>query len=172
VSANRADCRDQQSSAVRSRSNTVAVAETLRQGAAAGPGKGEERVSLFWRLFGGTLLSIGALVVITLYQQFSNSLAELRTDMIHLNESRGDLMHKDEFNSRMNSVWSSIKDLQTAGATMTGMREREALLEQQLKSAEDERKEMTRELQRLRERLAVLEGRQGAGGPSHSGGEQ
>jgi predicted nucleic acid-binding Zn-ribbon protein len=55
-------------------------------------------------------------------------------------------------------VWNSIKDLQTAQATVTGLRERAALLEQHLKDAETERKEMTHSMDQLRDRVAVLEG--------------
>jgi hypothetical protein len=163
---NKPNCRDDQSSSSgimhRAQTSTAVLSETLRNGAAAAAaasGKGEERISLFWRIFGGTLLSIAALVVVTVYQQFSNSVVELRNDMIRLNESRADLLKKDEFNNRMTSVWNSIKDLQTANTAVTGMRERSALLEQQLKAAEDERKELTKQLQQLRERLAAVEGR-------------
>jgi hypothetical protein len=162
---NKPDCRGDQNSSsgiiIRGRANTAALAETLRNGsaAAAAAGKGEDRISLFWRIFGGTLLSIAALVVVTVYQQFSNSLFEIRNDMTRLNESRADLIKKDEFNTRMTSVWNSMKDFQTTTTAVTGMRERSALLEQQLKTAEDERKELTRQLQQLRERLAAVEGR-------------
>jgi hypothetical protein len=163
LSANKPDCRDDQSGAsgimARARNNTAALSETLRSGAAAAQAKGEERISLFWRVFGGTLLSIAALVVVTVYQQFSNSLLDLRNSITHLNESRAELLQKDEFNSRMTSVWNGIKDMQAANATVASLRERSALLEQQLKAAEDERKDMTRQLQQLRERLAVVEGR-------------
>jgi hypothetical protein len=162
LSENRPNCRDDQTSSsgimMRGRTSTGVMAETLRNGSAAAA-KGEDRISLFWRIFGGTLLSIAALVVVTVYQQFSNSLFEMRNDMIRLNESRADLIKKDEFNTRMSSVWSSMKDLQATTSAVSGMRERSALLEQQLKVAEDERKELTRQLQQLRERLAVIEGR-------------
>ena len=57
----------------------VALAQAVERRPEA-PAKGEERISLFWRVFGGTLLSIAALVVITLYQQFNGSLNELRVD--------------------------------------------------------------------------------------------
>jgi hypothetical protein len=52
-------------------------AESLRSALdssqAQGKLKPEDRVFVFWRVFGGTLLSITALLGITLYQQFSNS---------------------------------------------------------------------------------------------------
>jgi hypothetical protein len=149
------------SAVMRPRNNVAAMSETLRNGAAAGadaPARGDDRLPLFWRVFGGTLLSIAALVVVTVYQQFSNSLFELRNDMIHLNEARADLLKKDDFNTRLTSVWNSIKDLQTAQATVTGLRERAALLEQHLKDAETDRKEMTHKMDQLRDRIAVLEG--------------
>ena len=148
---------------VRSRGNIVLTSETLRNSAdsnGAQSSKAEERISLFWRICGGTVLSIAALVVVTLYQQINNNMTELRNDMIRLNESRGDLIKKDEFNMRMTSVWNSIKEEQATGGALIGLRERSTLLEQQLRTAESERKDLSRELQQLRERLAVIEGRQ------------
>lgn len=176
-------------------SATVLVAETLRSSAQAGtpdsPAKGEERLPLFWRICGGTLLSIVALVAVTAYQQFTNSLNELRSELSHLNndlrkdlgrlnETHGELVKKDEFNTRMKSVWENLKELRTDNATVAVLKERSALQEQQwkigeeerkeqgrellrlreAKAGEDERKELLRELQRLRERLATVEGRQ------------
>jgi hypothetical protein len=175
----------------------VLAAETLRNAApaveATPVAKGEERIPLFWRVFGGTLLSIAALVVLTLGQQFHNSLNELRADLEHLNsdlrkdmsrlsETYGDLVKKDEFSARMRSVWDSIKDLQTDKESFTALKERCAIMQarlqadednckdltrelQQLREArarEEERTELLRELQRLRERLAAMEGRQAA----------
>jgi hypothetical protein len=196
---------------------TVAEAECLRSVAASstqGPLKsvrGEERISLFWRVFGGTLLSIAALVCITVYQQLTSTLGELRTNLNHLTESRAELVKTDEFNNRTTALWGSIKELQTQSATVSGLKERSALLEQQVrtgqdqlnsrlstvcavlkdvqvpresvnamkerltlleqqvKAGEEERKELVRELQSLRERQAVLEGRQTAGPPNGHG---
>ena len=145
--------------------------------------KKESRVLMFWSLCGGSVLSIAAMVLITLYQQFVANLGELRSGLERLNESRGDFVKNDEFNNRMASVWSAMKDFQSASTTLTAlkeqvalsqqqakdrdsagaavsaMKERCALLEQQLKVGEDERKEMAHELQALRERQAVVEGR-------------
>jgi chromosome segregation ATPase len=164
-------------------------------------GKAEERISVFWRVFGGTLLSIAALVCINLFQQFSNSISECRANINRLNESRGDLVKMDDFNTRISSVWNSVKEMQTANAAVSALKERSAimeqqvkashdqlgdrlaglasslkdlelanaailalkersaLLEQQIKAGEDERKELARELQRVRERQAALESR-------------
>ena len=53
----------------------------------------------FLRVFGGTLLSIAALVCITLYQQFTSTISELRNNLNNLNQSRGDLVKNDDFNT-------------------------------------------------------------------------
>lgn len=141
----------------------VLAAESLRNAALpADSPRGDERISTFWRIFGGTLLSIAALVCITVYQQFNNTLNELRSAVAHLNEGRADLVRKDEYNSRNSSLWNGLKEAQTASAATVAVKERQALLEQQLKSAEEERRELAREVKRLSERLAAVEGRQGA----------
>jgi hypothetical protein len=152
---------------------TLLAAETLRSTALAGvPAKGEERLPVFWRVFGATLLSIAALVVITLCQHFSSSLNELRSDLGHLNEdlrkdmarlneSQAHLVPKEEFSTRITSVWNSIKELQTLSSTVAALKEKALVRDEQLREQE-ERRELVRELQRLRERLATLEGRQEA----------
>ena len=139
-------------------------AESLRSAQAsshgAKPAKVEDRISVFWRVFGGTLLSIGALVCITLYQQFTNNVTELRSTVNRLAESRGDFIKLEDCNARFTAMWNIIKELQSSNAALLALRERSALLEQQVKTAEEERKELVHEIQRLRERQAALEGRQ------------
>ena len=105
---NEEEQRNQQSGTGRAQAASVLAVETLRNADAQGllaskAPKGEERIGVFWRVFGGTLLSIAALVCITVYQQFTSVLNELRSDVNHLNESRGDLVKKEEFNSRLTS---------------------------------------------------------------------
>jgi len=159
------DYQDRDTAARRGPAVTLLTAESLRAGAEESrqpeaPAKGEERMSLFWRVFGGTLLSIAALVVITFYQQFNGSLNELRGDILRLNEARGDLVKKDELNTRMTSVWNGLSDAKAGGSGLAALREKQALHDQQIKQMEDERKDLLREVQLLRERVAKLEGRQ------------
>ncbi len=145
---------------------TLAMAEALRSAngsaLAAAPVRGEERISVFWRVFGGTLLSIMALVLVTVYQQFTSTLTELRSSLTHLNEAQAELVRKDEFNSRMTSAWNTVKDLQVAAAAASAARDRITSLEQQLHSTDDERKDLNKHVQELRERLAALEGKHAA----------
>jgi hypothetical protein len=163
---------DKDTAVQRAPAMTILAAEALR-GATNGtrpaepaPARGEERLSLFWRVFGGTLLSIAALVVVTLYQQFTSSINDLRHDIARLNEADANLVKKDEFNARASSIWSGLNDAKGANTGLAAVREKQALHEQQLKQADDERKELLRTVQALRERVAKLEGRQGGVTPA------
>jgi hypothetical protein len=72
---------------------------------------GEDKISVFWRVFGSTLLSIGALIVLTVYQQFSTNLNELRAAVDHLAEVQADLVKKDDLNSRAMALWESLREM-------------------------------------------------------------
>jgi hypothetical protein len=143
---------------------TLQGGETLRSaGVSAVPTDGatkkEEQLSTFWRLFGGTLLSIAALVCITLYQQLSSSIAELRSDINRLNEGYAAFVKNDDLNTRLTSLWGGIKELKAESVRVSTLSEKSATLEQQVKAAEEERKELLRQVQQLRERQAALEAR-------------
>ena len=201
------ESRNEQRSSPQHAAPPIQATETLRHAAAvdavAAP-RGEERGSIFWQAVGGTVLSIVALVAITLYQQLTSSINDvrvslatfnndLRKDLGQLSQSQGDCIKKDEFNNRLTSVWNSLKDIQTLQTGVTALKERCLVTEQKDKAdadkheqlakdvqeleavvavlkertmahehqqkAEESRKELMRELQQLRERLATLEGR-------------
>lgn len=210
--------RDEERSLPQGTDNPVLLAETLRNAATSSAGesspapaaaKTEERLSMFWRVFGGTVLSIVAMVAVTLYTQLSNGINDLRSTVTNLNtdlrkeltqvnQAQAEHVKKEEFSSRISTVWTSIKELQTLSAVVTALKERSLLLEQQDKldaerreifrkdlqeiessvavlkekmlqrdqQEKDEaaRKELVKELQRLRERLATMEGKQAANG--------
>jgi hypothetical protein len=166
----------------------------------------DDRVSLFWRVFGGTILSIMALIAISLYNHLATSISDLRGEINRVNEARAELVKKEEFNSRTQNVWERLQALQELRVTVSGLKEqlsgyadkqgdlkavrdslgvieqrlksaeedhkalvraelsitaleqKTAAREAQLKAAEDERKEMARHVQELRERLAKVEG--------------
>jgi hypothetical protein len=107
--------------------------------------KSEERVSLFWRIFGGTLLSIVALAVVTLYQQLAGGLSDVRHEI----DSR---TKKDEFIEHRNKIWERLREMEIKEEKVDeSIRESCVRLEQQLKDADEARKDMVRELQWLRE---------------------
>jgi chromosome segregation ATPase len=197
--------------------NLILAAETLRSRHEVKlrkpEEKPEEKLSLFWRVFGGTLLSICALVVITAYQQLTGGIHDVRNDVARLREANSDFIKKDDYNNRATQMWNRVNELNGLNASvsvltnkMTGLeqqiaagdRDRKemqgpialvaalkekltaleeqrkvseqdhkdlvalsatlAALTKQLKEADTERREMCRELQNLRERLAKLEG--------------
>jgi hypothetical protein len=146
---------------------TLAVlsTEALRQSEAANAAssKPEEKISVFWRVFGGTLLSIAALVLLTVYQGISSNINELRNDLTHVRELQVDMVKKDEFNTRTTTMWSSVKENFN---DVPALKTRATLLESQLKTADQERKDLAHEVQALRERMAALEGRQAAPKPT------
>lgn len=181
---------------------------------------GEERISIFWRVFGGTILSIAALVVITAYQSISNSIQDLRNQLSHANEARAELVKKDEYSANRTKMWDRMqemqketqqlttpvsqmqqridklelenralvaerrdihelhatikerltqfeqqlssgkamqKDLALAQQSISALLEKTTLRDQQMKQIDDDRKEMGKEIQQLRERLAKME---------------
>ena len=210
--------------------SAVLSLSTLRSGESnaqaptkSGGDKSDEKISLFWRVFGGTILSIAALVAITIYNNMASALAELRGELARVNEARAELVKKDEFNARSTSMWNRIQELQAITLAVTSLKEQVTTLadrnggaskemkdaldglrqnvnglkdkltnfeqharvqdedhqvlqkanvaiaalqekatarDMQLKQSEDERKDMAKELQALRERLAKLEGQQ------------
>jgi septal ring factor EnvC (AmiA/AmiB activator) len=120
--------------------------------------KPEEKISIFWRVFGGTLLSIAALVVMTVYQQFSNSLNELRNNMNRLHETHVDMVKKEDYNARSTSIWNAINQVKDEVPTQ---KTRVTQLEVLVQGLQQERKELSQQVQMLREKLVAIEARQG-----------
>jgi hypothetical protein len=122
----------------------------------------EKRFSWWWGLSGGTILSAVGFVALALFEQYNDGLTELRNDLKHFNETSADLVKKEELRNRMDHIRSGMKELQAANLANAAREARFTHLEQQLKACTEEKAEMAREVQRLRERLANVEGRQAA----------
>ncbi len=192
-----AETRNEQSDSRCAPAAPLLAAEVLRNAAAPGamkaPGKGEEGISPLWRIFGGTVLSIMALVAVTLYQQLTNGLSEVRHEL----EQR---TAREEFLTSRSKTWEKMFEIQRSGeqanvaladrcarleqqakdgavvraqmqdemkwlrqATVSALKDRSALLEQQVKTGQAEHQETVQEVRQLRARLAVLEGQPAAG---------
>lgn len=100
-----------------SHDDTPVIATALRPSEpppAEKPKAGDEAagMSMFWRVFGGTILSISALVGVTLYNSVITNIAELRAAVTKLHEEKAELLKKDEFSTRMNSNWERVQQLQ------------------------------------------------------------
>jgi hypothetical protein len=106
-------------------SSGVAEAEAARAAThTAKAAEGDERVSLFWRVFGGTILSMVTLGAITLYNNISSNIAELRTELNRERDARADLVKKDEFNNRTTTQYERIRSLDGLKAEFEGLKER------------------------------------------------
>ena len=167
--------------------NAAVLAEVLR--VAANPHESvrqeipaDARLPAFWKLFGATLLSIAALIVITLCQQFSSGLGDVRKDVLHLSQTQGALIRGDDLNGRLRTLWERIRDLEADRAVLVTLKEKSATLAERLGAAEQEcralarsvqegrtaevavgeAQKLVRELKRLREDLATPEDRKAA----------
>ncbi|MBX9626459.1 MAG: hypothetical protein K2X82_21845 [Gemmataceae bacterium] len=161
------------------------VAETLRAVAAhhhqnAAPPKDEEKMSIFWRVFGGTILSIVALVSITLYNNLQSGITELRAELAREREANATLAKKDDLDkerearalfakkddldSRMTKQYERIRAIEGQKADLEGLRERVAgnaaaveAVRRDTGAAVEAVKKETAGLELLRERVAAVE---------------
>src|ERR1700722_8647670 len=109
------------------------MAETLRSSAQSSADSGKEdkedkgeHMSLFWRVFGGTILSISSLVVITLYNNLSTGISDLRADLNKERDAQANLIKKEDFNARSTAVFDRIRSLDALKPELEGLRERVA----------------------------------------------
>jgi len=112
------------------------------------------RGPLLWGM-GGTILSAVGFIALALFEQYNGMLTELRNDLKHFNEISSELVKKESLQRLRDQIkerFKQLDDLSTA----------KAQLETELRTSERLREEMTHELQRMRERLAFIEGRQTA----------
>lgn len=86
--------------------------------------KEEESISLFWRVFGGTILSIVALVSITLYNNMSSSINELRSEISREREARAELVKKEDFNNRVTAQYERMRGIDALKVELEGLKEK------------------------------------------------
>jgi len=111
------------------RDGSGAASETLRSAAessalAKSAVRDDEKMSLFWRVFGGTILSIVALGSITLYNGLSSNIAELRSELNRERDARAELVKKDEFNSRTSNQYERMRSFDGLKADHEALKER------------------------------------------------
>jgi hypothetical protein len=123
-------------------------------GHSSGRPSSSTRRALWWGI-AGTLLSGVGWIALMLFDQYNASLAELRNDLKHFHEARAELVKKESMRKLYEHVKDCFKELQASIADRTA-------LEKQLKESDRSRRAVARELQRIRERLANVEGRQSA----------
>lgn len=121
--------REQEQEDQQGRNGTLAAAETLRSAAESGgkaaEAKGDDHhVSVFWRVFGGTILSIVALAAITLYNNLSSGISDLRAELNREREARAALVKKEDNDTRVKTIYERIRTIEGYKVEIEGMRER------------------------------------------------
>lgn len=156
---------------------TAVAVEFLRSSAecgakAAEPAEKDDKMPLFWRVFGGTVLSIASLVVMTAYSGFTGGMAEakgdvaqlgqeIRKEITRLGEVRSELIEKDDFNTKMASAWRNLDELKDDHAQLVELRERCRELVAAFKDGEKQRRALERDIQSAREDQAAERERRG-----------
>jgi ABC-type phosphate transport system substrate-binding protein len=134
--------------------------------------KPEEQVPLFWKLCSAALLSVAAMIMVTLYNQLSTTGNQLRSDVSQLrnelSQLRTDVVPKDDYNARIEQIALRVKEIQAKDKSAS-VAWRERIQEQRITVADlrQQIKELDRELLSLREQLSALEQR-GATPPAPS----
>jgi hypothetical protein len=133
-------------------------------------GKGDGKLPTFWKVFGSTVLSISAMVVVTAYQSLSSDAAEVRGEVTALNnemrkefgrlsEAQGELVKQDEFDTKMKCTWTEVNDLQEDKKELVALKEHCAALAKMQKESQEGRRQLAQELQSLREKRIQQEER-------------
>jgi hypothetical protein len=86
--------------------------------------KDEEHISVFWRVFGGTILSIVALVAMTLYNNLTSSISDLRTDLNREREARAEMVKKEDFNARVTAQYERMRGIDALKVELEGLKEK------------------------------------------------
>ncbi|MFO0804483.1 MAG: hypothetical protein U0791_15330 [Gemmataceae bacterium] len=126
--------------------------------------KEEEKISLFWRVFGGTILSIVALVSITLFNNLQSSISDLRGELSREREARAGLAKKDDVDARIKTQYERIRVVEGYKAEIEAIKERASAnamgaetIRKDMSASLDAIKKETAGIEVLKERIALLE---------------
>jgi hypothetical protein len=144
---------DHQSSAETSQLTEAAAAQTLHSPLSSLSRK-KRRGPVIWGIV-STVLSAVGFIALALFEQYNSMLGELRADLKHFNETVAEFVKRDSFQRFRDQVKERMKEVEQSNLA-------KARLEQELKVSEKAREDLMHDMQRLRERLAFMEGRQTA----------
>jgi archaellum component FlaC len=151
----------------------MAALETARAASTPGPGvedkpskkSDDEKLSIFWRVFGGAILSVCALIILTLFNNLYSNITELRNELNREREARAEFIRKDDFNMRTSSLYDRIGSTEGLKAELEGLRERvsgnvaliESVKRDSTTTLETARKELAACAENMRKDAAALE---------------
>jgi hypothetical protein len=133
------------------------------------PGKSDdEKMHIFWRVFGGAILSVAALAAFTLYNTLTSNIAELRSEVSRLNEVKAEAAKKEDVAALRTRADDNRRELDSQKERLSKYRtELDAVNKEQSAATAGVKKELMateKELQKalaeVREKLARLEGQQ------------
>lgn len=120
-----------------------------------------DNVPVFWRYFGGTLISVLAVLLITL---LGHLLSQINSVQVSITQLSADSVRKAEFAERTTSIWNSLRGIDPLrekitqlekilekNESVTVLKDKFLILESEVKKAEEK-------MTLLRERIAALEG--------------
>jgi DNA repair exonuclease SbcCD ATPase subunit len=113
--------------------------------------KKKGRLALLWSI-SGTIVSVIGFVALALFEQYNSMLGELRGDLKHFNEVSAGYVKRES----LQKIWEQIKEQSKERQESVLARMK---LENELRLSEKTREDLAREVQRMRERLAYVEGR-------------
>jgi hypothetical protein len=159
---------DQDRDETRGKSRVAALDMERLRSSGRRPARRNQKISLFWQVFGGTILSIVALIILTAYSQLTSMQTDLRREM---NQVEVDQVKKDEFSARLSVLWNSIKSLQDTSTSLLSLNEHAKIFDRnvdaRIQNDEEQHKDLLRKveelnqrLQSMAERLAALEAAQ------------
>lgn len=102
------------------------------------------------KIMEGAFISIVGVLAISIFQSFSANITDVRAEVNRINKDHIDYVRKADLETRLNSQWAAIREL-------SGTKEKTNLLEQNYKSVNEDVRELSKQVQILRERVASLE---------------
>ena len=128
----------------------------------------DEKMSIFWRVFGGAILSVAALGAFTLYNTLTSNIAELRADVSRLNEVKAEAAKKEDVAALRAREDENRRELDGQKDRLNKYRqEMDAAKKESCTATDAVKKDLTateKELQKalaeVREKLARIEGQQ------------
>lgn len=119
---------------------------------------------LFWRMFGASCMAIAASLFIVLYFQIMQGLNAIRSDVSVLREGYIQLVPKSEFSKGHSQITTDIQTMQAKNVTAleiwsARVTEQDRKIERMRTEHKEQVENLQRDIQQLRERLAVLENR-------------
>lgn len=151
-------------------SSDTAVVETLRSASRPVEARksDDEKISLFWRVFGGTIISVAALAAITLFNTMNGSIAELRAEVARLNEVKVDAAKKEDVATLRSKSDDNRRELDGQKERLSKYHQELDVVRKDAGTATDAvkkdltavEKELQKAMAEVREKVARLEGQQ------------